>query len=68
MRVRRNLQKTHLTRPKKGGSRKLRRQREQKKRLVALGMDESVVARMTAREVLTKLKHPMKVAKEFGGE
>ena len=43
-------------------------QREQKKRLVALGMDESVVARMTAREVLTKLKHPMKVAKEFGGE
>ena len=67
MRTRRKYQKTHLTRPKKGGTRKLRRQNDQKKRLVALGMDEGVVAKMTARDVLTKLKHPVKVAKEFGG-
>lgn len=67
MRVKRTLMKTHLTRPRKGGGKKLRRQNDQKKRLVALGMDEAVVAKMSARDVLTKLKYPMKVAKEFGG-
>jgi hypothetical protein len=54
----------NLTRPRKGAGAKARRQRDQKKRLVALGMDEAVVAKMTARDVLTKLKHPAKVAKE----
>ncbi len=68
MRLKRKFQKTHLTRPRKGGGKKARRQRDQKKRLVALGMDEDVVARMSARDVLTKLKYPAKVAKEFGGE
>ncbi|MEM8956125.1 MAG: hypothetical protein AAGD22_18375 [Verrucomicrobiota bacterium] len=52
------------TRPRKGAGKKARRQREQKKRLVALGMDEAVVAKLNPREVLTKLKHPAKVAKE----
>lgn len=51
------------TRPRKGGGLKARRQRDQKKRLIALGMDEAVVAAMSARDVLTKLKHPAKVAK-----
>ena len=54
------------TRPTKAAGAKRRRQKDQKKRLVALGMDESVVALMNPREVLTKLKHPKKVAKEFG--
>ena len=58
----------HAMEAKKGGGRKERRQRDQKKRLVALGMDEGVVAKMSARDVLTKLKYPAKVAKEFGGE
>jgi len=41
------------------------RQRDQKKRLVALGMDEAVVAKMNSREVLDKLKRPAKVAKDL---
>ncbi|MEM7147184.1 MAG: hypothetical protein AAF591_18855 [Verrucomicrobiota bacterium] len=52
------------TRPRKGAGKKARRQRDQKKRLIALGMDEDVVAKMNPRDVLTKLKHPAKVAKE----
>jgi hypothetical protein len=54
----------NLTRPKKRAGLKARRQRDQKKRLVALGMDEAVVSKMNSRDVLTKLKHPAKVAKE----
>jgi hypothetical protein len=52
------------TRPTKSPGARKRRQKEQKKRLIALGMDEAVVASMNPREVLTKLKHPAKVAKE----
>ena len=64
MRLKRKFQKTHLTRPRKGGAAKRRRQGDQKKRLVALGMDEEKVMKMNPREVLTLLKHPMKVAKD----
>ena len=56
------------TRPTKAAGTKRRRQKDQKKRLVALGMDEAAVALMNPREVLTKLKHPKKVAKEFGSK
>ncbi len=63
-RVRRKYLKKCLTRPRKGGAAKKRRQMEQRKRLVVLGMDETVVARMNAREVLTKLKYPAKIGKE----
>jgi len=42
----------------------MRRRRDQKKRLVALGMDETVVAKMNSREVLDKLKRPALVTKE----
>lgn len=34
-----------------------------KKRLVNLGMTEDAVAKLSSREVLTALKHPLKVAK-----
>ena len=53
------------TRPTKSNSARTKRQNDQRKRLVALGMDEAVVALMNPRDVLTKLKHPAKVAKEF---
>ncbi len=61
MRLKRKFQKTHLTRPRKGGAAKRRRQNDQKKRLVALGMDEETVRKMSPREVLTLLKYPLKV-------
>lgn len=57
--------KTHLTRPRKGGSRKLRRQNDQKKRLLALGMPEEEVRRLNPRQVLTLLQRPLKVAKQY---
>lgn len=53
------------TRPKKAAGKKNRRRREQKARLVALGMPEEEVAQMTSREVLTALKHPKKVAEKY---
>ena len=58
----------NLTRPKKGGARKARRQRDQKKRLLALGVDPEVVREMNARDVLTHLKRPAKVAKEWAAK
>jgi len=56
------------TRPKKAAGKKNRRRREQKARLVALGMDEAVVAKLNSREVLDLLKRPAKVAKQYGGD
>ena len=64
MRLKRKFQKTHLTRPRKGGAAKRRRQSDQKKRLVALGMNEDQVQKMSPREVLTLLKYPLKVKSE----
>ena len=55
----------NLSRPKKSNGDKMRRQRDQKKRLVALGMDETIVAKMNAREVLDKLKRPAQVVKDL---
>ena len=65
MRTRRKYMKTHLTRPRKSGAAKTRRRLEQRRRLVALGMDEKAVAQMTSREILTKLQRPAKIAKEL---
>lgn len=58
----------NLSRPKKSSGDKAKRQREQKKRLVGLGMDEAVVAKMNAREVLDKLKRPAKIAQEIAAK
>ncbi len=63
MRIRRKTQKTHLTRPRKSGAAKTRRRLEQKRRLVALGMEEAVVAKMNSRQVLDALKYPAKIGK-----
>jgi len=59
-----NERNKNMTRPTKSGGARRKRQSVQKKRLVALGMDEAVVALLNPREVLTKLKRPAKVAKE----
>jgi hypothetical protein len=61
MRVRRKYMKTHLTRPRKGGAAKRRRQNDQKKRLIALGVSEEEVVKMSPRDVLTMLKYPAKI-------
>jgi len=60
MRVRRKLNKTQLTRPRKAGAAKTRRRLEQRRRLVALGMDEAEVNKLNSREVLDLLKYPKK--------
>jgi len=67
MQKRRKYQKTHMTRPRKSGAARNRRRLEQRRRLIALGMDEAAVARLTSREVLDLLKYPAKVAKQYGG-
>ena len=56
--------KPHLTRPRKGGAAKRRRQNDQKKRLITLGIDEDKVQKMNPREVLTMLKYPAKIKKD----
>ena len=56
------------TRPTKSNSARNKRQADHRKRLIALGMDEAVVAKMNPSEVRTKLRHPAKVAKEFGAK
>lgn len=57
----RKFHKTHLTRPRKAAGPKRRRRLEQKRRLVALGVDATVVEKMTSREVLTMLQRPAKI-------
>ncbi len=52
----------HLRRPVKSAPEKLRRQKDQKKRLVALGMDEAEVAKLAPDVVRTMMHRPAKVA------
>ncbi|MFP6857858.1 MAG: hypothetical protein VCA73_11325 [Roseibacillus sp.] len=63
MRIRRKVLKVQLTRPRKGGAAKRRRQADHRKRLIALGVDEAVVAKMNQKDVRDMLKYPAKVAK-----
>jgi len=57
-----------MTRPRKNGARRNRRRLEQQRRLVALGMKEEEVDRLTSREVLTLLQRPKKIADANGVE
>ena len=59
--LQRNLNRS---RPTKSGAARRKRQADHRKRLIALGMDEAVVALMNPKDVRTMLKHPAKVAKE----
>ncbi|NCC51360.1 MAG: hypothetical protein EOM20_09105 [Spartobacteria bacterium] len=57
----RKFNKKPMTRPIKAAGPKVRRQRQQKERLVALGVDAETVAKMDAKAVRTMLQHPSKV-------
>ncbi len=64
MRKNRKYFKTHMTRPRKAAGAKARRQRDHRKRLIGLGVDEEVVAKMNTKEVRDMLKYPAKVVKQ----
>ncbi|NNC87384.1 MAG: hypothetical protein HKN82_02860 [Akkermansiaceae bacterium] len=63
MRTRRKFQKTHLTRPRKPAGAKRRRHLEQRRRLIALGVDEATVDQMNVAEIREMLKYPAKIGK-----
>ncbi len=52
------------TRPTKSNAARNKRQKDHRKRLIALGLDQAVVEAMSPKEVRDKLKYPAKVAKE----
>lgn len=53
---------TNRSRPTKSAGAKAKRSKVQRRRLVALGMDEAAVELLNSTEVRTLLKHPKKVA------
>ena len=61
----RKFNKTNVTRPRKSGPAKIRRQRLHRERLVALGASEAEVLKMTAKDVRTQLKQPVKTAAKY---
>jgi len=58
---------TNRTRPTKSAGAKAKRSKVQRRRLVALGLDEATVAAMNSSEVRTLLKHPAKVSASVKG-
>ena len=58
----RTFNKVNITRPRKGGARKTNRQNTQRKRLLTLGADPVLVAKMNPREVRDQLKRPAEIA------
>lgn len=50
--------KAPITRPKKGTSERTRRVNTQKKRLVALGVDEVKVSKLNTKEIRAMLRKP----------
>lgn len=56
------------TRPTKSAGARKKRQNDQRKRLIALGMDEAAVNLLNPSEIRTKLKHPKKVAQEYAAK
>lgn len=59
----RKLNKKPMTRPRKKTGDRRRRESEQKKRLLALGVSEEQIAKMTTKDVRTLLKRPALLAK-----
>ena len=55
----------HVRRPKKSPAERARRQKEQKKRLVALGVPQEVADKMNPRDVRMKVVRPKKVVREL---
>ena len=56
--------KTQLTRPRKSGAAKHRRQADHRKRLVALGVTQETVDGMNQQEVRNLLKYPAKIVQD----
>ncbi len=54
----RTMNKAPITRPKKGTGERARRVSTQKKRLVALGVDEQKVAKLNRKEIRNLLRKP----------
>ncbi len=52
-----------VRRPKKAGAARRRRQKNQSKRLVALGVSEAKVGKMNTKQIRTLLKRPALVKK-----
>ena len=65
MNLKRSQIKTNKVRPRKAAGPKRRRQLEHRRRLVALGVAEETVEKMTPREVRDMLKYPAKVKKDL---
>ena len=57
----RKFNKAPMTRPTKSEAARKRRQKTHAKRLVALGVDEAVVAKMDVQTIRTLLRRPNKV-------
>ncbi|MGI5868931.1 MAG: hypothetical protein ACOX9C_05765 [Kiritimatiellia bacterium] len=55
----------HVRRPKKKAAERLRRQKEQKKRLLALGFPQEVADKMNPREIRMKVARPKQVLREL---
>lgn len=64
----RKYSKTHMTRPTKSPGARRRRQLEQRKRLIALGVPEEQVSKLNPKQIRDLLKYPVKVQKEFVSE
>lgn len=68
MNLKRSQIKTNKVRPRKAAGPKRRRQLEQRRRLVALGVPEEQVEKMNPREVRDMLKYPAKVEKQYASK
>lgn len=64
----RKYSKTHMTRPTKAPGAKRRRQLEQRRRLIALGVPEEEVSKLNPKEIRDLLKRPAKVQKDLASE
>lgn len=56
---------SNRTRPTKSAGARAQRTKVQRRRLIALGVDEATVALMNSTEVRTMLKYPKKVAEAY---
>lgn len=54
----RTQNKNPITRPKKSASERARRVKTQKKRLVALGVDEATISKLNTKEIRSMLRKP----------
>jgi hypothetical protein len=63
----RTYNKAPVTRPKKSGLERRRRDKAQAKRLMALGVPEERIRKMDTRQIRQMLRHPKKVAAQAAG-